>query len=72
MKLDNEQVLFLSEFNFQIYNKFNKKALRQLSDYIIKKDNANKTSILSYINELFVRYDDLINVFQELADDIAD
>lgn len=72
MKLDNEQVLFLSEFNFQIYNKFNKKALRQLSDYIIKKDNANKTSILSDINELFVRYDDLINVFQELADDIAD
>ena len=71
MKLDNEQALFLSEFNFQVYNKFNKKTLRQLSDYIIQKDNANKTSILSDINELFVRYDDLINVFQELADDIA-
>ena len=37
MKLDNEQALFLSEFNFQIYNKFNKKTLRQLSDYIIQK-----------------------------------
>ena len=72
MKLDNEQALFLSEFNFQIYNKFNKKTLRQLSDYIIQKDNDNRKNILFNINELFVRYDDLINDFQELADDIAD
>ena len=72
MKNDPQQSLFLLGFNFQTYNRFNKKTLRQLSSYTIVKDEQNRNSILSNLNELYKRYDNLINDFQEIANNISE
>lgn len=72
MKNDPQQSLFLLGFDFQTYNRFNKKTLRQLSSYTTVKDGQNRNSILSNLNELYKRYDNLINDFQEIANNISE
>lgn len=71
MKNDPQQSLFLLGFDFQTYNRFNKKTLRQLSSYTIVKDEQNRNSILSNLNGLYKRYDNLINDFQEIANNVS-